>query len=109
MARDSRIDLLARLTTVTGQQIVAARQMDTAALDRLNALHADLLFQLEVAFVDPVPEDEGVRQELKAQAAELVQARERLARLTSTVVQVLDRVLPSRPPPTYGKRGRLST
>ncbi len=109
MATDSRIDLLSRLTKVTDDQVKAARRMDTVELDRLNAIHADLLFRLEVALQDPVPEEEEAKVELKAVAEGLHKSRERLRYLTGTVVQVLDRVLPSRPPPTYGKRGQLST
>lgn len=109
MSQDPRIDLLGRLIEVTLEQVASARKMDTVALDRLNAVHADLLFRLEVAFQETVPEDPEIRAALKARAQELMQARERLRLLTRTVVQVLDRVLPSRPPPTYGKRGRLST
>lgn len=109
MSTDPRTDLIRRLTAVTTEQVFAARKMNTEELDRLNAIHADLLFRLEVAFQDPVPEDVEVRNELKAEAEVLVQARERLRLLTSTVVLVLDRVLPSRPPAVYGRRGRLSS
>ena len=109
MSIDPRTDLIRRLTAVTTDQVLAARKMDTVELDRLGAIHADLLFRLEVAFQDPVPEDARVRSELKAEAELLVQARERLRLVTSTVVQVLDRVLPSRPPAVYGRRGRLSS
>ncbi len=108
MSADPRIDLIRRLTAVTTDQVVAARKLDTVELDRLNAIHADLVFRLEVAFQDPVPADGALRAELKATAHELVQARERLRWVTGTVVQVLDRVLPTRPPPVYGKRGRLT-
>lgn len=109
MSADPRIDLIRRLTAVTTDQVIAARKMETNELDRLNAVHADLVFRLEVAFQDPVSEDTEVRLALKAEAEALVQARERLRLLTSTVVQVMDRVLPSRPPTVYGRRGRLST
>ncbi len=108
MSVDPRIDLLRRLTEVTQAQVLAARSMNIAELDRLNADHADLLFELQVALQDPVPQEVGVRDELQARAEELSQARDRLRTLTGTVVSVFDRVLPSRPPPTYGPKGRLT-
>lgn len=97
--------LLERLCELTELQIEAARSLDGGRLTVLNRDRADLVFALQIALQDHHRED---LLSLTPTARRLTYLERRLAAVAGTVIDILDTVLPSRPPPRYGKHGRLA-
>jgi hypothetical protein len=107
---DRRLELLQQLRAVTELQLDAAKKLDGARLDKLNAERTDLIFELQLASQDPLPEDTAMRQALATEAKALRQLEERLAKVAGTVVETLDHLVP-RPDANakrYSRSGRLS-
>jgi ribosomal 50S subunit-associated protein YjgA (DUF615 family) len=109
MMTDSRLSLVGQLIDVTDRQIQAARTLQHNALDELNALHSDLLFQLTVAMQEPLPLDQEVLDAIREKARILGRSQERLATLAGSVVSILERANPAAVAPAnvYAKSGRL--
>ncbi|MBN2800866.1 MAG: hypothetical protein JXX28_17145 [Deltaproteobacteria bacterium] len=97
--------LLDQLHALTGEQLEAARRLDGARLTELNDQRTALNFELQLALETEVPEDE--RAHLAHRARELAGLERRLHGVASTVVEALDAAIPTRPPPVYGRTGRI--
>ena len=95
--------LVARLADLTEEQVVAARTLQGASLQRLLDARTELLFELRVALPEVLEPDAA----LQAEVARLDQAERRLAAVAATVVDVLDRLDPQSPNLTYGRLGQM--
>lgn len=94
-------DLVGRLLSVTEAQLVAAKSLDTAALNQATQDRADLLFELEVELQEGVPEEE--RAPLRPMVERLVLLETRVEVVVSLVNGSLDQIL-SYDEPTYAPR-----
>lgn len=94
-------DLVDRLTLVTQAQLVAAKSLDTAALNQATQDRADLLFELEVELQEGVPEEE--RAALRPKVEALLLLEKRVDVVISLVNGSLDQIL-SYDEPTYAPR-----
>lgn len=94
-------DLVARLLAATEDQLIAAKALDTAALNQATQDRADLLFELEVELQEGVPEEERVA--LRPMVEQLVQLEKRVDVVISLVNGSLDQIL-SYDEPTYAPR-----
>jgi hypothetical protein len=94
-------DLVARLLAATEDQLIAAKALDTAALNQATQDRADLLFELEVELQEGVPEEE--RDALRPMVEQLVQLEKRVDVVISLVNGSLDQIL-SYDEPTYAPR-----
>lgn len=93
--------LVLRLIQVTDAQLVAAKALDTPALDQATQDRADLLFELEVELQEGVPEAE--RLPLKPLVDQLLLLERRVSAVIALVNGSLDQVL-SYDEPTYAPR-----
>jgi len=93
--------LVLRLIQVTDAQLVAAKALDTLALDQATQDRADLLFELEVELQEGVPE--GERLPLKPLVEQLLLLERRVSAVIALVNGSLDQVL-SYDEPTYAPR-----
>ncbi len=105
MTGDRRVDLLTELVGVTEAQVVAARSLRVDELVALNARHADVAFELRVAFQDPLPNDADLKAALRGLVERQRLAENRLSKVAGSVLGVIGKVLPSGPAPAYGRRG----
>ena len=94
-------DLVTQLLSATEAQLVAAKALDTAALNQATQVRADLLFELEVELQDGVPE--GEREALRPMVEQLVLLEKRVEVVISLVNGSLDQIL-SYDAPTYAPR-----
>ena len=94
-------DLVRRLIVASEAQLVAAKSLDTVALDQASQERADLLFELEVELQEGVPEEDRVA--LRPMVEELVLLEKRLDVVICLVNSSLDQVL-NYDSPTYAPR-----
>lgn len=97
------VQLVTQLRDVTEAQLDAALRLDGKELDRLNRQRTDVLFELQIA-LQRTPSDDD-RTLITREARRLSELEVRLARVASSVVHALDRVIPRSPPVTYGRNG----
>jgi hypothetical protein len=105
---DRRLQLIIELREFTERQICAARSLDNEAMQNLNELRSDHLFNLQVSLQDPPPQDPELKRALMEEARALQSAEERLTRITQLVLQTFEQMTPYTPAKTYGASGRLS-
>jgi hypothetical protein len=105
---DRRYRLLTELRELTERQIVAARSLDNEAMQNLNELRSDHLFNLQVAIQAPPPQDLEEKRVLIEEVRRLQSAEDRLTRITELVLTTFEQMTPLTPTQTYGASGRLS-
>lgn len=105
---DRRLQLLLELRELTERQVVAARSLDNEAMQNLNELRSDHLFNLQVAMQDAPPQDPELKRALIEEAKLLQSVENRLTRITELVLQTFEQMTPFTPAKTYGATGRLS-
>ena len=101
-----RQEVLERLVAITERQLDAAKRLESAQLDQLNLERSDLIFELQLASQDPLPDEIAARQSLAREAHKLRSIEQRLAKVAGCVVAALDAVVPR--PETQAKRYRRS-
>jgi hypothetical protein len=102
------LQLLVELRELTERQVRAARELDNEAMQNLNELRSDHLFNLQVALQAPPPQDPSLKQALIQEVKALQVAESRLTRITELVLQTFEQMTPFTPAKTYGASGRLS-
>ena len=105
---DRRLQLIIELRELTERQIRAARELDNEAMQNLNELRSDHLFNLQVALQAPPPQDASLKETLIQEVRALQVAESRLTRITELVLQAFEQLTPFTPAKTYGASGRLS-
>ncbi len=90
---------------MTERQLEAAIALDGKTLQALQAERVSLLYAIEVAKAQGVPEQD--RSRVRALAERLQALEVRLVAVTRVVVDVLDRSMPRRPIPRYNRSGLL--
>jgi hypothetical protein len=105
---DAPGDLIAALTElclVTERQIAAAIELDGRTLQALQSERVALLYAIETHKSRGFPDAD--RPKVRSLAERLQTLELRLATVSRVVVEVLDRSVPRRPLPRYGRSGLL--
>ena len=88
---------------IAAEQVEAARNLDTSALDEATALRKELLFELDVA----VKNTSSVSNESEELAHELRDLDARLERLLTAGLTTFGKVRAQREVPVYTHEGRI--
>jgi len=113
------LPLVQQLVELTEAAIVCALRFDSQTLQELNQMRTTLIFDLKVAMSEPMPATKGSKpptprspdlkiQQLTQEVERLKKAELRLAHIAGTVVETFQAItVPSPPPRTYGRSGRI--
>jgi len=110
------LPLVQQLVELTEAAVVCALRFDSDSLAELNQMRTTLIFDLKVAMSEPIasskpsvsPTADPKHQQLVLEVERLRRAELRLAHIAGTVVETFQAItVPSPPPRTYGKSGRL--
>lgn len=88
---------------------MAARTLKSERLFELNQERSHVLFEIQVAFQEQLPDDPSVRQCLAGLASRIKRLEYRLGRVCDMVVATLDsgKPQPKKRTATYGRTGRV--
>ena len=113
-AAQALLPLVQQLAALTEAAVVSALKFDSDSLAELNQMRTALIFDLKVAMAEPIvlkkntlPTQDDTQQ-LVLEVGRLRAAELRLAHIAGAVVETFQEItVPSPPPRTYGKSGRL--
>ena len=103
------LELVSHLAELTEQQFDVAVRLQGASLAALNIQRQDLLFELQVALSDGLPEDALERDALSLQVKRLRRAEQRLESAAGLVVAALEPTLKRQQASTYNRTGSVGT
>ena len=113
------LPLVQQLVELTEAAVVSALRFDSQTLQELNQMRTTLIFDLKVAMSEPMQPTNPAKssspkkpdpkiQQLTQEVERLKQAELRLAHIAGTVVETFQAItVPSPPPRTYGRSGRI--
>jgi hypothetical protein len=99
-------DLVERLAALTEDHVRAASTMDARLVSELARQRADLQFELKVQLRARPELDDAAKARTRAATEHLARAERRFERVVGHVLRAFPAARP-KPPPTYGRTGRL--
>lgn len=92
------------LIEVTDQMLDAAKRLESERLSQLSAQRSDLVFEVQVIMAEPPPADTHLIERIKF----LKDLEMRLSQVCSTVVKVIQPLMPAPKVQRYGPTGQLA-
>lgn len=103
-AGPSLLACVEQLIEVTDQMLGAAKRLESERLSQLSAQRSDLVFEVQVIMADPPSADSQLIERIRF----LKDLEVRLSQVCSTVVNVLQPLMPAPKVQRYGPSGQLA-